>query len=75
MRGCWLLRTLHVAVFSPDGKRLLTNGTRGLLEWDVSADVPSPTEVDVYLKRRSPWRVVDGELRPLGSRERELAVQ
>ncbi|HKU36495.1 MAG TPA: hypothetical protein VJR89_00070, partial [Polyangiales bacterium] len=62
-----VLRVLHgptySARFSPDGRELLTSGAGDFLVlWDVTLDPRSPSEVETFVRSRSPWRLQDGRL-------------
>jgi WD40 repeat protein len=63
-----LLRTIpgadFSAAFSPNGKELLTTGDGGyVVLWDVTLDERSPEQLADFVRRSSPWELVDGRLR------------
>ncbi len=62
-----LLRTIvgpdFGAVFSPDGKDLATTGYDGYaVIWDATLDGRSADELEAFVRRSSPWELVDGRL-------------
>ncbi len=61
------LRTIvgpsYTAVFSPDGKELLTTGYNGYaVIWDMAVDERSAEELAAFVRDVSPWTLVDGRL-------------
>jgi WD40 repeat protein len=63
-----LMRTIHgadfSAAFSLNGRELLTTGYYGYaVLWDMTLDERSPEQLADFVRRSSPWDLVDGRLR------------
>jgi WD40 repeat protein len=62
-----LLRTIpgadFSAAFSPNGKELLATGYDGYaVLWDTTLDERTPRQLADFVRKRSPWELVDGRL-------------